>query len=225
MVIAIDGPAAAGKSTIAKELAKRLSATYLDTGALYRTITYLALEKGIDLDNEVSLAKIAQDVDIDFRSEFVDDKLVTRITVEGTDITSEIRSPEVSGNVSIVARAPMVRKSLLDMQRSFALKGDLVAEGRDVGTMIFPDAELKIFLVANVHERALRRVEDLKNAGYEVNDISLIEREIIKRDSIDSSREASPLIKAPDAKVVDTSKKTIDETVEEIMEMLKVKDG
>lgn len=225
MVIAIDGPAAAGKSTIAKELAKRLSATYLDTGALYRTITYLALEKGIDLDNEVSLAKIAQDVDIDFRTEFVDDKLVTRIVVEGTDITSEIRSPEVSGNVSIVARAPMVRKSLLDMQRSFALKGDLIAEGRDVGTMIFPDAELKIFLVANVHERALRRVEDLKNAGYEVNDISLIEREIIKRDSIDSSREASPLIKAPDAKVVDTSKKTIDETVEEIMEMLKVKDG
>lgn len=225
MVIAIDGPAAAGKSTIAKELAKRLSATYLDTGAIYRTITYLALEKGIDLDNEVSLAKIAQDVDIDFRTEFVDDKLVTRIVVEGTDITSEIRSPEVSGNVSIVARAPMVRKSLLDVQRNFALKGDLVAEGRDVGTVIFPDAELKIFLVANVHERALRRVEDLKNAGYEVNDISLIEREIIKRDSIDSSREASPLIKAPDAKVVDTSKKTIDETVEEIMEMLKVKDG
>lgn len=225
MVIAIDGPAAAGKSTIAKELAKRLNATYLDTGALYRTVTYLALEKGIDLENEVSLARIAQEADIDFQTEFIDNKLMTRVAVKGKDLTNEIRSPEVSGNVSVVARAPMVRKSLLELQRDFAKKGDLVAEGRDVGTVVFPDAELKIFLIANVHERALRRADDLKKAGYEVNDLSLIEREIIKRDSIDSSREASPLIKAPDAKVVDTSGKTIDETVTEIMEMLKVKDG
>lgn len=225
MIVAIDGPAASGKSTIAKELANRLKATYLDTGALYRTITYLALEKGVDLDNEVSLARIAEETEINFETECMDGKLVTKISVGDKDISSEIRSPDVSGNVSVVARSPKVRKALLDAQRNFARKGDLIAEGRDTGTVVFPDAEFKIFLVANIHERALRRAADLQKDGYKVNDLSLVEREIIKRDRIDSSRDTAPLIKAPDAKIVDTSGKTVDQTVSEIIEILKLNDG
>lgn len=225
MVIAIDGPAASGKSTIAKEVAKKLKTAYLDTGALYRAVTLLALEKGMDLDNEVSLARLTEDADIGFQTVFEGEKLVTKVSVANRNITSEIRSPEVSSNVSAVARLPMVRKALLEIQRDFALSGDLVAEGRDIGTVVFPEAELKIFLVANIRERAQRRAADLHKDGYEVHDISLVEREIIKRDQIDSSREASPLIKAPDAMVVDTSGKTIDQTVDEIINLIKVKNG
>lgn len=220
MVVAIDGPAASGKSTVAKKLAKRIGASYLDTGALYRTVTYIALQKNIDFENEAALAKIAENIKIDYRTDFQNNKIVARIFIDGRDLTKAIRLPEVSRHVSEVAKVVKVRKALLPVQRSFARNGNLIAEGRDLGTVVFPDADLKIFLIASMHERARRRAIDLETQGHKVENIKMIEREIVKRDQLDSSRDISPLTKAPDAHIVDSTGKTADEVVDEILNMI-----
>lgn len=223
MVIAIDGPAASGKSTVAKKLANKLSVNYLDTGALYRAITYIALMKNMDFENEVALAKIAERTKIDYQTSFKNNKIFIKISAGRKNLTKAIRLPEVSRRVSEVAKISKVRKALLPVQRSFARNGNLIAEGRDTGTVVFPDADLKIFLIANMRERAKRRVVDLKKEGHKVKNVKMIEREIAKRDQLDSSREISPLMKAPDAHIIDSSGKTPDEIVDEILSMLENK--
>lgn len=213
MIIAIDGPAASGKSTVAKAVAKRLGFEYVDTGSMYRALTWKALKEGIDVSDEKALARLAKASRIKFlrpkNGEF-------RILIDSEDVTEEIRSPKVSGAVSAVSRVPDVRQAMVEMQRGFKRKGrSLVVEGRDIGTVVFPDAELKIYLTATVEERARRRYRELVAKGFEV-ELEVIERDIIARDKLDTTRRVSPLTKAPDAVTIDTTDKTADQVVEEI---------
>jgi cytidylate kinase len=207
VVIAIDGPAGAGKSTVGRALARRLDLGYLDTGAMYRGMTFAALRRGVvegDLDE---VAAMAPAVDI-----AVEDGTVT---VDGVDATTAIRGREVTEAVSQIAANPAVRKVLVDRQRSWVERhGGGVVEGRDIGTVVFPDADLKLYITASPRVRAERRVREL---GGDVVDVEL---SIITRDRVDSSRTHSPLSEADDAVVVDTTGMSIDEVVDHIMEML-----
>jgi cytidylate kinase len=216
--IAIDGPAASGKSTTAKLLAKKLGYIHIDTGAMYRAITYKALQNHIAVTDEDRLAKLARSCVLSFKHE----NDGQRILLDGVDVTAEIRSPEVTNNVSAVSSHPKVREVLVELQRSLASEGGVVLEGRDIGTVVLPDAEVKIFLVADVSERAKRRQRDLVNAGISVDD-KQIQQELIERDRKDSSRTASPLKKADDAVVIDTTNLTIDEQVEKIYNYVQMK--
>ncbi len=209
--IAIDGPAGAGKSTAAKRIAKALSYFYIDSGALFRAITFKAIEAGIKMDDIESIISIAQNSGIDFFDE--------KVFLDGRDVNVEIRSNTVNTNVSYVAKIPEVRDVVADIQRDIAKKRDVVADGRDIGTTIFPDARFKFFMVASVEERARRRLLELNAAGeeYELNEMI---RQITIRDEIDSSREVSPLKKAEDAIVIDTDGKSIDQVVNEMLEYI-----
>lgn len=218
MIVAIDGPAASGKSTVAKEVAKRLGYKYIDTGAMYRAVTWKALKERIDVTNEDAVVALAKGSQIEI-SEFKNSHY--KVTIDGEDVTEAIRSPKVSAAVSTVAKVPGVRTALVKKQRSYAdIYPNMVVEGRDIGTVVFPDAELKVFLKASAVERAKRRYRELKEKGHKV-ELSSIERDIITRDKIDSTRAASPLLKAPDAHVVDTTSKTISQVVQEIVNKAK----
>lgn len=202
-VIAIDGPAGAGKSTIAQALASRISLPYLDTGAMYRGITYAAMHANVDIYDTNTLAKFARRVELDI----TDQSLV----VDGVDATAIIRSPEVTTNVSIVAANSGVRTEMRAQQRLWVEeRGGGVVEGRDIATVVFPDAILKVFLTASPRVRAARRVAQ---SGGDIDEIS---EQIAKRDKIDSSREDSPLREHSDSLVVDTSELTIEEVVDSI---------
>ncbi|MFW2332378.1 (d)CMP kinase [Ilumatobacter sp.] len=207
VVIAIDGPAGAGKSTVGRALARRLDLGYLDTGAMYRGMTFAALRRGVvegDLDE---VAAMAPAVDL-----AVEDGTVT---VDGVDATSAIRGREVTEAVSQIAANPAVRRVLVDRQRDWVERhGGGVVEGRDIGTVVFPDADLKLYITASPRVRAERRVRELGG------DVVEVEASIIKRDRVDSSRTHSPLSEADDAVVVDTTGMSIDEVVDHIMEML-----
>lgn len=217
MIIAIDGPAASGKSTVAREVAKRLGYKYIDTGAMYRAVTWKALQQKIDITKENALAALAKASDIEI-SDLVDTHYT--VTIDGIDVTEEIRSPKVSATVSIVAKVSGVRAALVKKQRGYAEKyQNLVVEGRDVGTVVFPDAEVKVFLTATPVERAKRRQRELKEKGHKL-EVSAVEREIITRDKIDTTRAVSPLAKAPDAHVVDTTGKTIGQVVQTIIDFV-----
>lgn len=216
MIIALDGPAGSGKSTVAKAVAASLGFKYVDTGAMYRAITWRALEEKINLKDDVSLATMAEQSEITFIRH--NDALYS-VFLNGRDITSDIRSPQVTANVSAVSKVPAVRVALVKKQRAIRQSGeDLVIEGRDVGTVVFPDAELKIYLTASVKERAKRRHTELVEKGFEVS-LESVERGLIERDKHDSTREASPLKKAPDAVLIDTTGKTVGEVVDEIAEL------
>ncbi len=207
IVIAIDGPAGAGKSTVGRALAQRLGIGYLDTGAMYRAMTYAAQRRGVPEGDLAEVAAMAPDVDI-----VVDDRTVT---VDGTDATAAIRSREVTEAVSQVAANPAVRDVLVAQQRAWVAEhGGGVVEGRDIGTVVFPDARLKLFVTASPRVRAERRVREI---GGNVDEI---EAAIIIRDRKDSTRDHSPLAEADDATVVDTTGMTIDEVVDHIMGML-----
>ena len=219
MIIAIDGPAASGKSTVAKEIAKRLKIDYLDTGAMYRALTWKALQAKIDLSDEIALAKLAKNTKIFFSESLVDEKLHIKTYLNDVDVTEEIRSPRVSNKVSIVAKVPAVRKAMVKTQRELAAGRDAVAEGRDIGTCVFPEAEYKFFLFASAKERARRRCVELKDKGHDVEESSL-EKAIISRDAIDSTRPNSPLAKAHDAHVIDTTEKTIEEVIREVLKFI-----
>ena len=201
MKIAIDGPAGSGKSTIAKLLAQSLGFKHIDTGAYYRWVTYNALSKGISLQDNPAVIELAEQMDFNNIDE------------------SKIRSQEVSGNVSIVSAIPQVRHCVVAKQRDAGAQFDIVMEGRDIGSVVFPDAELKIFLTASVEERAGRRYRELLEKGETV-DLDYIQKEIARRDHLDSTREASPLIKTADAVEVDTTGLTIEQVVEKIMSIL-----
>lgn len=207
LVIAIDGPAGAGKSTVGRALADRLDVGYLDTGAMYRAMTFAALRRGIHEDDLDGVAQIAPNVHLD-----VVDGVVT---VDGVDATKEIRGREVTEAVSQISANPTVREVLVERQRDWvAERGGGVVEGRDIGTVVFPDADLKLFITASPRIRAERRVREIGG------DVDEVEASIIKRDRSDSSRAHSPLSEADDAVTVDTTDMSIDEVVDHIVAML-----
>ncbi|BAZ82818.1 MAG: bifunctional pantoate--beta-alanine ligase/(d)CMP kinase [Sphaerospermopsis kisseleviana] len=202
-IIAIDGPAGAGKSTVARQVANQLGLIYLDTGAMYRAITWLVLENGIDIDDECSIAELANQCKIELTpSQNI--QFPVQVWINGIDVTQEIRSIEVTSKVSAIAAQNTVRKALVQQQQSWGKKGGLVAEGRDIGTHVFPDAEVKIFLTASVSERARRRQQDFTKQGQPEVSLEQLERDIAERDYKDSTRKISPLRKAADAVEVQT---------------------
>jgi len=203
-VIAIDGPAGSGKSTVARALAARIGLAYLDTGAMYRSVTFAALRRGIDPADAEILGRVAQDVSIELG--------VDVVTVDGVDATIEIRGPEVSRAVSIVAANPLVRAEMVRRQRDWvAAHGGGVLEGRDIGTVVFPDAELKVYLTADPEVRAQRRSKEVSDLDYET-----VAADLARRDALDQGRDVSPLAEAADAFVVDTSGLTVEEIIEVI---------
>lgn len=206
-VIAIDGPAGAGKSTVGRALADRLSVEYLDTGAMYRAMTFAVQQRGVAEGDLARVAEMAPKVEIDIDG--------TRVLVDGVDATAAIRGRDVTEGVSQVAANPEVRAVLVDKQRAWVVeRGGGVVEGRDIGTVVFPDADLKLYITASPRVRAERRVREL---GGSVDDI---EASIITRDRLDSSRDHSPLTEADDAVVVDTTGMSIDEVVDHILDLL-----
>ena len=218
MIVAIDGPAGSGKSTIAREIARKLGFQQLDTGAMYRAVTYSALERSVDLDDEEAVVDVAQAIHITFSSHAGES---TRIMVDGHDVSAQIRTPEVDACVSKVSAYPGVREAMVVLQRKCADAQDIVAEGRDIGTVVFPHAEVKIFLTADPHERARRRAAQ-RHAGEHVDEATL-EREVEQtlsaleeRDRLDSSRAVAPLTAAPDAQHIDSTRFTIDEVVDQV---------
>lgn len=217
-IIAIDGPAGAGKSTVTRQVAQQLGLLYLDTGAMYRAVTWLALHAGVPIEDEPSLTELVSHCDIDLAPG--EEDCTSHVWVNGQEVTQDIRTPEVTAQVSAVSAQPEVRRYLLAQQQRYGDHGGLVAEGRDIGTTVFPDAELKIFLTASVEERARRRCEDLTRMGRDA-DLATLAREIADRDHHDSSRTASPLLKAEDAIEVVTDGLTIDEVVQRIVSLYK----
>ena len=215
-IIAIDGPAGSGKSTAARNLAEALGFDYMDTGAMYRAATWKALNDGVDLDDESALVAITDGINM----RIVTEGGASRVFVDGVEITGEIRSEEVSRQVHHIAGSAECRKRIVSLQRRLAAEGNVVAEGRDIGTVVFPDAELKFFIVADVEERAQRRQAQLLRAG-EKAEFEDVLHEMKLRDKRDSEREASPLRKAPGAVVVDTTHNTIEQTLEELVEIVR----
>lgn len=214
LVIAIDGPAAAGKSTISRELARRLGGLYLDTGSTYRAITWKALHAGIPTDDEEALAHLAAASVVELLPAGEDGK--TRVMVDGQEVTRQIRSPLVDRHVSRVAAFPRVREQLVDLQRRLAGSGTVVIEGRDAGTVVVPTADYKFFLTATLAERTRRRQLDLMSDGHRLS-WGEIQEDLARRDLLDSQRTASPLAVAPGAVVIDTTKMTADQVVERIL--------
>lgn len=213
LVIAVDGPAGAGKSTIAKLIAEKLNINYIDTGAMYRAITYKCLQNNIGINNEEEVIKIAKDCEIDFKD--------NNIYLNGEILKDEIRTMEVSNNVSNVAKIKEVRYLMVDVQRNIGKVSSVILDGRDIGSYVFPNADYKFFLVATPEERGKRRYKELVNKGYDVN-LEEIISDIIKRDEIDSNREFAPLVKADDAIEIDTTGKSINEVVQSVLSKINI---
>ncbi|MBM3708412.1 MAG: (d)CMP kinase [Actinobacteria bacterium] len=217
-IITIDGPAGSGKSTIAKLLSKELGFKYIDTGAMYRTITLLALENKIDLKDEKSILMLAKKSRIKLEGNPEDENNYTIVLLNNRDVTDKIRSREVGEAVSIVSKLSGVRKFLVKMQRELAKDGKAVLEGRDTGSVVCPDAVLKIYLTAGMDERIKRRKNQNKQKGYSFCK-KVVKNEIINRDRIDSTRKDSPLIIPEDAVVIDSTNMSISQTFERIKEI------
>ena len=206
-LVAIDGPAGSGKSTVARTVAGRLGAAYLDTGAMYRSVALAALERGVDPTDGEALAKLAGALDIEVGE---------RVLVDGVDATTAIRGPDVTAVVSAVSAHPPVRAEMVRRQRRWAeAHGGGVLEGRDIGSVVFPHADVKVFLTASEEERARRRQRD-----EDAPDVKAVAADISRRDTIDSTRAASPLRPADDAVVIDTTGRTVDEVVDEVLGLL-----
>ncbi|MGE3799640.1 MAG: (d)CMP kinase [Candidatus Kapaibacterium sp.] len=209
LVIAIDGPAASGKSTTAKLVAQQLGYIYIDTGAMYRAVTLAALRDGVDPTNRREVEELASRLSIHFQPQ-ADGSLRTILNEE--DVSREIRSQEVTKSVSTVSAWPGVREAMVQLQREMSKDGGVVMDGRDIGTVVFPDAEVKVFMVADIHARAQRRRVELVVDGREIL-VEDVATDLERRDQLDSSREESPLRKADDAVEIDTSSLTIEEQV------------
>mgnify|MGYP000053028513 CR=1 FL=1 len=212
-IVTIDGPSGAGKSTVARLLARRLGYNYLDTGALYRAVAWKLKEEGIELDAEEGLRKILPTIEITMSHD--------RIMVNGIDITPRIRTPEIGELSSRVSAIPLVRGHLYALQRELGLRGKIVIEGRDIGSVIFPEAENKFFLDARPEERAKRRYKELKETNPQITPEAVIE-DLQKRDLRDSTRENSPLRKTDDMIYIDTTNLSIEEVVSKILKELKI---
>lgn len=210
--IAIDGPAGSGKTTTAKLVAKRLGILPVDTGAMYRAVAYECIRRGIDVNNRKAVESIMGDINIDQKS--IGDEIHTYLN--GEDVSDKIRTPEVDKIVSIVSSYKKVREKLVEIQRKIAEKQDVVIEGRDIGTIVLKDADVKIFMKASLEERAKRRFKELKEQGVKVTFEEVLE-ELKKRDEMDSKRELAPLKIPEGAIIIDTTNKTIEEQVEEII--------
>jgi cytidylate kinase len=206
-VVAIDGPAGSGKSTVARKVAERLGLAYLDTGAMYRSVAFAALRRGVDPTDVEPVARVAHQVEME---------IGPVVRVDGVDATVEIRGPEVTRAVSAVAANPEVRKELVRRQREWVtVHGGAVVEGRDIGSVVFPNAELKVFLTARDEERAWRRSQEVLELDYDA-----VAADMARRDLLDATRSMSPLVIPEDAVVIDTSALTVDEVVEEVLSKL-----
>ena len=219
LVVAIDGPAGAGKSTIAKLAAEKLGYAYIDTGAMYRSVAWKFMQTGEAFD-EAFISKLSQEMVIEFKPE----ANVNRVFVDGTEVTAAIRSAEVTANVSRVAAIGAVREAMVDQQRRMGEVGGVLMDGRDIGTVVFPNAEVKIFLTATVEERAMRRYKELVAKGEQVV-LEELQKDIAERDKQDMEREISPLRQAEDAIYLDTSDMTIDEVTAYILNLVGEKEN
>ena len=220
MIVAIDGPAASGKSTTAKMVAKKLKMTYLDTGAMYRAVTLALLRSNTDLDDYDSVSQVVDELELDI----YDQGSKTAVRLDGEDVTQEIRSMQVTENVSAVSAVKYVREAMVEIQRNIGKKTNCVVEGRDIGTVVFPDAEFKIFMVADVKMRAERRLKELLEMG-ENRSLQEVMTDLKRRDEKDSTRSHSPLQKADEAIEIDTSMLSIDQQVEKIINLVREKNN
>ncbi len=219
-VVAIDGPAGAGKSTTAKKLAVTLGYAFLDTGAIYRAVALAAQRSGVSWADGVGLGALAADLKI----RFVTDGEMNRLQLDGQDVTSAIRASEISDGASRVSALPEVRSALLGLQRKLGAQGRIVAEGRDVGTVVFPDARAKFFLTAPAHERARRRTAELHAAGRQADEATVL-AEMQERDARDSNRSVAPLARAVDAVEIDSGGMTVEQVVVQMADMVKERGG
>lgn len=215
--MAIDGPASSGKSTVAKIIAKRFGYVYCDTGAMYRSVTWAALENGIGVSDTKRVIDLARRIKITFEPGQPDQ----RVFVDGHEVTKDIRTEKIAANVSAVAAIPEVRAQMVEQQRQIAQAGGIVMDGRDIGTTVLPDAQIKVFLVASAHERARRRYEENLQKGLATQSLDELEAAIKLRDQKDSTRKVSPLTQAEDAILIDTTSLTIDQVVDEISALIK----
>jgi len=222
IIIAIDGPAGSGKSTGAYLLAKKLGFVYLDTGAMYRALTWKALQAGVNLKDKKSLSRLAKTTKITLLPR--DDFPGVLVYVDGQDVSSLIRTPEINKWVSVVASIPEVRHAMVEMQRKIAQEKSVVAEGRDIGTVVFPEADVKIFLVASLEERVKRRWKELQEKKIFCTKEE-VKKELQLRDKLDSERKVSPLKKAPDAFLLDNTNLSISETLEKLLQIVTSKIG
>nr|WP_139207339.1 (d)CMP kinase [Halobacillus dabanensis] len=218
MTIAIDGPAAAGKSTVAKRVAEKLSFIYVDTGAMYRALTWKAIKEGVSLEDEKGLKSLLNHTELNL----IKNELGQRVILDQQDVSDQIRTAEVTNQVSIVAKHKEVREEMVRRQQELVKDKGVVMDGRDIGTHVLPDAEVKIFMIASVDERAERRHKENIEKGFP-SDLNQLKEEIRKRDEIDSNREVSPLVKAEDAIEVDTTSMGIEEVVHTILGIVKEK--
>jgi cytidylate kinase len=221
LIIAIDGPAAVGKSTMGKLIARELGFLYIDTGAIYRAITWKVLKNNININDEEMISSMVSNTYITI--ERANKKSLNdyyHIFVDGEDVTEEIRNPMIDQNVSQIARLPKIRKQLIYLQRELAEKGNIVMEGRDIGSVILPKADIKLYFTASEEERIKRRYKELIDKGYNV-DYEEVKKQIVQRDEIDSKRKYAPLIKAKDAILIDSTKKSIEEVKDEILKIIK----
>jgi cytidylate kinase len=212
LVVTIDGPAASGKSTTARTVARRLGYNYLDTGAMYRAMGLKAIRTGVDVADEAGMGELARETDIDVKTLASG----THIILDGVDVTEELRSPEVSAAASAVAALGPVRERMVEIQRQVGRDGGIVAEGRDIGSVVFPEAEVKIYLDADLRTRAERRKRELNGKGTRV-ELARVERDIRSRDKTDSNRQHSPLVVPEGASIVNTTHLTIEEQIEEVL--------
>lgn len=218
LIVAIDGPAGAGKSTVAKRLAKELGYTYMDTGAMYRAFAWRVMEQGMDLSDERELRRVLQETNIELVEHFGR----PGVLLNGVDVTDRIRTPELSQLASRVSTSKIVRERMVELQRAIGSQGGVVAEGRDIGTVVFSDAEVKIYLDASSQERARRRFEEFRGQGSRVTMEETVS-EMEERDRRDKERDVAPLRKAEDALVIDSTDSAVDGVVERIMREIKKK--
>ena len=211
MIVAIDGPGGSGKTTVAKLVAKKLGFFYLDTGAIYRALTLKLMKEGVSLNDPLAVSQAIDRTSIEFRDD--------RVFLDGEDVTLAIRDPEVDKVVSLVAKIPVVREKLLPLQRELVKGRNSVVEGRDMGTVVFPEAEVKVFLTASLSERASRRWRELLSKGKDAS-LEDVLNDLKRRDDIDSNRDVAPLKVAPDAVIIDTTYKSVDEVVEEVVQLV-----